>query len=266
VIISVIGTGIIGSAIVKSLSKSDFTQKIIATRRNIDKIRELEKLGITLTENNKHAADEADLVIICVKPLDIKEVLNEIKNEIESKLVVSVAAAVPIDFLKSIAPRAKFIRAMPNIGILVGEAFIAYCADSEVNSDDKRKVEKIFGTLGKCREVDEKYMDAITGLSGSGPAYISIVIEALMYAGLKVGLPRDLSLLSSAQTVLGTGKLILETNKHLAELKDMVVTPAGTTIEGIYEIEEGGIRTSIMRAVEAATNKSKKITKKAFIN
>ena len=258
--ISIIGAGIIGGAIAKCLLKSKVCDKLIVTRRKIKKLEELRALGAEVTDNNRYAAKEADVIIVSVKPRDVKKILLDIKDEIKGKLVLSIAAAVPLEFLKSNAPGAKFIRAMPNIAVLVQEAFTAYCVDSSVTEEDKKIAEKILGSMGKCFEVDEKDMDAITGLSGSGPAYIAIVIEALMYAGLKVGLPRELALFASAQTVLGTGKLIIETGKHSSELKDMVVTPAGTTIEGIYEIEESGIRSAIMRAVEAATKKSKEIS------
>ena len=258
--ISIIGAGIIGSAIAKSLIKGCYGEKIIATRRRIEKLGELKDMGVEVTRDNKYAAKEGDIIILTVKPKDVKKVLTEIRKEIAGKLVISLAAAVPLQYLKDVAPEARFVRAMPNVAVLVQEAFIGYCVGSEVTEEDKKTVKEIFKTMGKSVEVEEKDMDAITGLSGSGPAYIAILIEALMYAGLKVGLSRDLALFASAQTVLGTGKLIIETRKHSSEIKDMVVTPAGTTIEGIYEIEESGIRSAIMRAVEAATKKSKQIT------
>ncbi len=258
--ICVIGVGVIGSAIVKSLLRGMSGIKIIATRRNVDELKELEKLGVIITCDNKKAASEADVVMLCVKPMDVKGVLEEVKKQIEGKLVVSVAAAVPLKFLKEITPKTRFVRAMPNIAVLVNEAFIAYCSGPDVTSTDKKIVGEIFSKMGKYIKVHEKYMNSITGLSGSGPAYLLVIIEALINAGLKVGLPKDLAFLSSAQTVIGTGKLLLETKKRLSELKDMVVTPGGTTIEGIYELESGGIRIAIMRTVEAATKKSEKIT------
>lgn len=258
--ICVIGAGVIGSAIVKSLLRGMNGIKIIATRRNVNELKELEKLGVIITSDNKKAASEADVVVLCVKPMDVKGVLEAVKRQIEGKLVVSVAAAVPIKILKEITPKTRFVRAMPNIAVLVNEAFIAYCLGPDVTSTDKKIVGEIFGKMGKYIEVHEKYMNSITGLSGSGPAYILVIIEALINAGLKVGLPKDLAFLSSTQTVIGTGKLLLETKKRLSELKDMVVTPGGTTIEGIYELESGGIRITIMRTVEAATKKSEKIT------
>ncbi|UCE16840.1 MAG: pyrroline-5-carboxylate reductase [Candidatus Bathyarchaeota archaeon] len=258
--VAVIGAGVIGGAIVKSLLKSKYDDKITATekRQKIEKLEELEKLGATITWNNKTAAKESDIIFICVKPNAVGEVLKEISKEIEGKLVISTAATIPLEFYKKIVPKARFVRTMPNVAVLVQEAFTAYCCDSGVTSEDKRKVEKILKFMGICQEVEEKYMDALTALSGSGPAYISVIIEALMYAGLKVGLPRELSLYSSAQTVLGTGKLILETREHPAKIKDMVTTPGGTTIEGIYELEGSEIRTALMKAVEMATEKCSK--------
>lgn len=254
--LAIIGAGSIGGAIAKGLMKSGYKGRIIATRRNVEKLRELETLGIEVTNDNRKAAREADIVFLCVKPNDVRRVLEEIKEEIAGKLVISTAATIPLDYYKKLVPRARFIRSMPNIAILVQESFTAYTCDNEVTQYDRDKVKKIFNLLGICQEVEEKYMDAVTALSGSGPGYISIIIEALMYAGLKVGLPRDLSLRSAAQTVLGTGKLALQLNGHVAEIKDMVTTPGGTTIEAIYELEGSQIRQALMRAVEKATEKS----------
>lgn len=257
--IAVIGAGVIGGAIVKSLLKKGYEGSVIATRRNVEKLKELEMLGAKITTNNREAARNADIIFLCVKPSEIRKVLKEIENEIEGKLVISTAATIPIKFYKEIVPKAKFVRTMPNIAVLVQEAYTAYCCDENVTPSDKKKVEELLNIMGVSQEVEEKYMDAITALSGSGPAYISIIIEALMYAGLRVGLPRNLSLQSAAQTVLGTGKLILETQENPAKIKDMVTTPGGTTIEAIYELEGSQIRQALMRAIKAATEKCHKI-------
>lgn len=260
--IAVIGAGTIGSAIAKSLLCKGF-ENIAATRRQADRLKELTSLGATVTSDNKRAVADADVVILCVKPSDALEVLEEIKEEAADKLVISVAAALPLQLLKSKAPRSRFIRAMPNMAVLVQESFTAYCVDGDATIEDRERAKGIFEAMGKHREVAETYLDAITGLSGSAPAYLAIVVEALMYAGLKVGLPRDLALASSAQSLVGLGRLIQETAKHPAELKDLVVTPAGVTIEAIYQVESGGIRTAIMNGVEAATKKSQAIVEKA---
>lgn len=258
--IAIIGAGTIGGAIVESLLVSKYDDKIIATRRRIEKIEDLRKKGVLVTKDNEAAANEADAVMLCVKPKDIGSVLNEIEVEISGKLVISIAAATTLKFLKENAPKTRFIRAMPNVSVLVQESFTAYSCDEDVTAKDKVVAEEIFKCMGDCAEVEEKYMDVITALSGSVPAYTAIIIESLMYAGLKMGLPRGLALNSSVRAVMGGAKLALKSSKHIAELKDMVVTPGGVTIEGIFQLEEGRIRTTMMRAVEAATLKSKKIT------
>jgi len=258
--LGIIGAGTIGRAIVESLLVSEYGEKIIATRRQVEKIEDLKEKGVVVTRDNRLAAREADAIMLCVKPKDVRGVLNEIREEIGGKLIISVAAAIPLKLLKENAPSARFIRAMPNIAVLVQESFTAYCCDENITAEDKKVAEEIFRSMGDSAEVDEKYMNAITGLSGSTPAYTAIIIESLMYAGLKMGLPRNLALDSSIKAVLGGAKLASKTSRHIAELKDMVVTPGGVTIDGIYELEDGGIRTTIMRAVEAATIKSKKIT------
>lgn len=178
------------------------------------------------------------------------------------KLVITTAATVPLAYYKKLVPGARFIRAMPNIATLVRESFTAFCCDADVTHKDRALAEQVFNMFGISLEVEEKYMDAITALSGSGPGYLSIIIEGLMYAGLRVGLPRDLALVSSAQTVLGTGKLVLKMGENPSKIKDMVTTPGGTTIEAIYELEGSQIRQTLMRAVTEATTKSQTIREK----
>jgi pyrroline-5-carboxylate reductase len=258
--VAVIGAGVIGGAIVKCLLKSGAVDRVVATRRSTERLEDLRRLGAEITDDNVEASREADVVFVSVKPGDVTGVLKEIREAISGKLVVSTAAIIPLEHYSKIAPEARFVRTMPNVAALVGESFTAYCCERKVSEGDRETVRRLLGTMGKCQEVEEKYMDAITGLSGSGPAYIAIVIEALMYAGLKVGLPRDLSLYSSAQSVLGAAKLILDGKLSASEIKDMVTTPGGTTIEGIYQLEDGKLRTALMNAVEAAANKCASIS------
>ncbi|MEM2915310.1 MAG: pyrroline-5-carboxylate reductase, partial [Candidatus Bathyarchaeia archaeon] len=221
--IAVIGAGAIGGAVSKGLLESKY--RVVAAEKRLERRKELEKLGLTVIDDNKKAAKEAEIIILCVKPKDVKEVLKEIRNEIKEKLVISMAAAVNLGFLKKLAPESRFIRAMPNMAILVRESFTAYCVASDVAVEEKENAEKLLKTLGEVVEIDEAQMDAITALSGCAPAYLSIIVEAMTYAGLEVGLTRDLALSASAQAMIGTGKLILEAKKAPCEIKDMVTTP-----------------------------------------
>ncbi|MEM2098880.1 MAG: pyrroline-5-carboxylate reductase [Candidatus Bathyarchaeia archaeon] len=262
----VIGSGMMGSAIVKSLLKSGYKGKIIATDFQQERVKEIEKLGIAASTDNRGAAADANIIFIVVKPPDVEKVLKEIRQEIANKLVISVAATVPLKFLKKNAPEARFVRIMPNVAALVQASYTAYSCDADVTEHDKAKIKTLLNMMGICAEVNEVYMDAITALSGSGPGYLSIIIEALMDAGLRVGLPRDIALSSAAQTVMGTGKLVLELQEHPAKIRDMVTTPGGTTIEAIYELEGSQIRQALMRAIEKATKKCNIIRDRLGLN
>ena len=257
--VAVIGAGVIGGAIVKCLINSKIPESVIATRRNLEALIKLADLGANISDNNKIAAREAEVVFLCVKPNDIGNVLNEIKEEVQGKLVISTAAVIPLKTLETIEPEARYVRTMPNIAAMVGESFTAYTMGSSTLLEDKSIVESLLNTMGTCMEIEEKYMDAVTGLSGSGPAFVAIVIEALTYAGLRVGLPRELCRVASAQSVLGAARLIMEDVCTPSEIAEMVTTPGGTTIEGIYQIEDGKLRTALMNAVQAATEKSSNI-------
>lgn len=259
--VGIIGAGQIGSALAKIIAETG-RYHVIASRRNLSKIRDLERLGIELTRDNKTVASKSNIIIVSVKPHKVIEVLREISEEVRNKIVISVAAAIPLDRLVEAAPGAKIVRAMPNINILVKASFTAYSRGPKLSEDDVKKVQELFQLMGEYIEVDEELMDAVTALSGSGPAYVSTLIEAMAYAGLKVGMPRELAYYSAAYTVYGSAKLYLDTKLHPSVIKEMVLTPAGVTIEGIYYLEEGGIRTAIMRAVEAATKKAKEIAEK----
>ena len=180
----------------------------------------------------------------------------------KGKLVISAAATLPLSFLEETVPEAKFVRIMPNLAILVQASYTAFCVDADVTKEERENVKVLLDFMGVSEEIDEKYMDAITALSGSGPGYLSIVLEAMTYAGLKTGLPRELAQSASAQTMLGTGKLVLELKETPAKIRDMVTTPGGTTIDAIYELEGSQVRQSLMRAIEQATKKSQQIREK----
>ena len=264
--IAVIGAGMMGGAIVKSLAKGGYKGKITAADAMQARIVEMEKLGVAATSDNRKAVAESDIIFIVVKPGDEEKVLKETSKELKGKLVVSVAATVPLAFLKKTVPEAKFIRIMPNLAVLVQASYTAFTCDEDVTQKDKEQVKALLDMMGVNEEVDEKYMDAITALSGSGPGYLSIIVEALVQAGLKVGLPRNIALNSAAQTVLGTGKLIIDLKEDPARIRDMVTTPGGTTIAAIYELEGSQVRQALMRAVEEATKKSQAIREKLGIN
>jgi len=151
-------------------------------------------IGACTTEDNCKAASDADIIFICVKPGDIERLLKEVSNAIKDKIVISIAATLPLSYLKKIVPEAKFVRVMPNLAILVQESYTAYCCADTVTINDKVRVTTLLNMMGKSEEVDEKYMDAITGLSGSGPGYLAIIAEGMLYGGLKVGLPRNIAL------------------------------------------------------------------------
>jgi pyrroline-5-carboxylate reductase len=251
-----------GGAIIKSLVKGKYKGKIIAADFMTEKLKEFEALGVSVTADNRKAAEGADILFIGVKPGDLAKVLNGISKEAKGKLLVSMAATVPLAFIKRNVPGARVVRIMPNIAALVQASFTAFCCDAEVTARDKDKVDAILNLMGVAEEVDEKYMDAITGLSGSGPGYMSIIAEALTYAGLKVGLPRNIAERASAQVMVGTAKLITDLPEHPAKIRDMVTTPGGTTVEAIYELERAKVRQALMRAVERATKKSAQIREK----
>ncbi|HDJ66426.1 MAG TPA: pyrroline-5-carboxylate reductase, partial [Nitrososphaeria archaeon] len=184
--IGVIGAGQIGSAIAKVLAETG-KYEIIASRRKIGKVRDLEKLGVKLTRMNREVAKESDVIFISVKPYKVPEILNEVSDLLRNKLLISVAAAISISKLQKLAPEAKIVRAMPNIALKVKTGFIAYSRGPKITEEDINLVRELFSEMGYCMEVDEGLMDAVTALSGSGPAYVAIMIEAMAHAGLKVG-------------------------------------------------------------------------------
>ena len=259
--ITVIGSGMMGGAIIRSLVKGG-CQNVTAVDIAVDRLKEYEPLGIKTSNDNKKSAASADVVFIIVKPGDVGKVLAEIKSEIKDKLLISVAATVPLAYLRKNAPEAKIVRIMPNLGALVQAAYTAFCCEPNVNAQDKEKIKALLAMMGTSDEVDEKYMDAITALSGSGPGYLSVIVEAMEYAGLKVGLPRNIALKCAAQTFIGIGKLVIELHEEPSTIKDMTTTPGGTTIETIYQIEQSQIRPAIMRAIEEATKKSQTVREK----
>ncbi len=215
-------------------------------------------LGITATTDNRKAVQGADIVLLCVKPQVVGEVLKEIAPELSEKtLVISVAASVPTNYIEQRLPaKVPIVRAMPNTCSAVGCGMTGICRGAFAGAEHLEIAKAMFDAVGRTVTVDEKNMDAVTGLSASGPAYAYIILESLAEAGVKVGLPRDVATLLAAQTMKGAASVVLETGDHPALLKDAVTTPAGCTIDGILELEEGKLRVTLIKAVVKATQRA----------
>ncbi|MGB5748439.1 MAG: pyrroline-5-carboxylate reductase [Desulfobacterales bacterium] len=263
--IAIIGTGNMGEALVGGLivSQSSKPKNIICSDIKQDKLDQVKsKFKVRTTTNNLKAVAEADIIIYAVKPQIMAATLAETAAELDmSKLVISIAAGVPLAAMEAcINKDLRLIRVMPNIAAFVKEAASAIAAGAHATKEDVGLAMEIFNSIGKCIFLKENYlMDAITGLSGSGPAYIFLIVDALADAGVKMGLSRQDSLFLSAQTVLGAAKLLIETQEHPGQLKDRVTSPGGTAIAGLATLESGGLRTTLINAVEAATLRSKEL-------
>jgi len=263
--ISVIGTGNMGEALVSGLISSGSTdpENVICTdiRENqLDSVKE--KYGVATTVDNLEAVKAAEIIIYAVKPQIIASVLRETAAGLDmSKTVISIAAGVPLAAIEScLNKKLRLIRVMPNIAAFVKESATVIAAGKNATKEDVKLAMAIFDSMGKTIFLKENIlMDAITGLSGSGPAYIFLIVDALADAGVKVGLSRQDALFLSTQTVLGAAKLLMETKEHPGRLKDMVTSPGGTAIAGIHALEKGGLRTTLINAVEIATQRSKEL-------
>ena len=261
-IVAVIGGGKIGDAVARRVALSTRVSQVIMTRKSAPENQATLAKNLVMTRDNSSAAAKASVVILAVKAGDAKGVLEEISGSTSDKLVISLMAAISIKRLERELPGAKIVRAMPNIAAKIGEAITAYAPSAGLGEKEISTVELILSCFGDCVQVSESLMDAVTALSGSGPAYIAVLIDALVTAGLKVGLPRDIALKLAIKTLTGTANMLAHTTMHPAELRDTVTTPAGTTIAGIYELEKGSFRTSIINAVEAATYAAERVAKK----
>ncbi|MBW2059633.1 MAG: pyrroline-5-carboxylate reductase [Deltaproteobacteria bacterium] len=262
--IGFIGAGNMAEAMLKGLLHSGASKPaniIVSDIRQdrLDFIRE--RFNVSVCKANPDTADQADLLVLAVKPQIMEPVLVELVDHLDmSKLIISIAAGIPLATIESYLHKdLRLIRAMPNIAALVLESATAICPGRHASQDDLRLAKAIFDSIGKTVIIEEVLMDAITGLSGSGPAYLFLIIDAMADAGVKVGLSRDNALALSAQTVLGAAKLLIETGEHPGRLKDKVTSPGGTAISGLHTLEEGGLRTTLINAVEVATLRSKEL-------
>jgi pyrroline-5-carboxylate reductase len=218
-----------------------------------------EKYGVKATSHNTEVVKQSEIIILSVKPQIMKQVVEEIAKYLDlSKLIISIAAGVPLDAIEACARKdLKLIRVMSNICVSVREGVSAIAGGKHALKEDLMMAKTIFDSVGKSLFIEEDLLDAVTGLSGSGPAYIFLIIDALADAGVKVGLSRDDALILAPQTVLGAAKMLIETGEHPGKLKDMVTSPGGTAIAGLHTLEEGGLRTTLINAVEVATQRSK---------
>src|SRR5689334_10769151 len=262
--IAFLGTGNMAEALIKGLLRAGTAkpEELIATFRRKERMEEFQKsYPVKTTLDNVAAAAEASVVVLSVKPQAMSKLLVQIAPAVDPhKLIISVAAGVPIMALeRKLGAGARIIRTMPNTPALVGMGACALAAGEHATQEDLDIASSIFQAVGITTVVDENLLDAVTGLSGSGPAYVFLVIEALSDAGVKVGLPRYTALKLAAQTVLGSAKLLIETGAHPGHLKDQVTSPGGTAIAGIATLEAGGLRTTLINAVEAATRRSREL-------
>jgi len=264
--IVVIGAGNIGGALIGGMLSSGVADRehLTACESSEERAREIrEKWGIeVVTSGNREPVSRAEVIILAVKPQTLPYVLKDIRDVLrEDQLLISVAAAFPISLIEKIIERKMPVfRAMPNIPVVVDEGATGLSANPVATREQRRFVENIFRSAGVVCVIDEEMMDAVTALSGSGPAYIYMVIEALISGGVKMGLTQQVATRLAEQTVLGAAKLVRETMLHPAILKDRVTTPGGVTISAIHELERHGLRAMLISAVETATKRSRQLT------
>jgi pyrroline-5-carboxylate reductase len=216
--------------------------------------------GAVVAQTNTQLTSASDTIVLCVKPGDAVEALRAVQSALKGKLVVSIVAGLGTKAVEAAAgPGGRVIRVMPNTPALVGEGAAAYALGSAATDQDAELVEKLFGSVGLIVRVKEPLLDAVTGLSGSGPAYVFTVIEALADGAVLMGIPRDVALQLAVQTVAGAAAMVRETKEHPATLRDQVTSPGGTTIAGLEALEKGGLRSALIAAVRAATERSREL-------
>ncbi|MGL5152107.1 MAG: pyrroline-5-carboxylate reductase [Clostridium sp.] len=260
--IGFIGCGNMGRAILSGIINKDFEkgEKIFVSRTNMGELEKLkDQFGVNISTDNKFVASKADILILAVKPNLYKKVIDEIREFLNPKVVViSIAAGLELSTLTSwLGDDTKVIRTMPNTPSMVSEGMTAICKNENVTDREMSYVKDLFCSLGEVEELEEKNFDGFTALCGSSPAYVFMFIEAMADGAVKLGIPRAKAYKMAAQSVLGSAKLVLDTNKHPGELKDMVCSPGGTTIEAVSELERNGFRWSVISAMEVCANKSK---------
>jgi pyrroline-5-carboxylate reductase len=256
-----LGAGNMAGALIKGLLHAHAVEpsRIVASDMKPERLKQLETThGIRTTTDNHELVRQVDVLVLAVKPQVVDKVLTALDGDVKpGTLVISVAAGVPIAAIEARLPAGSHVvRSMPNTPATALAGATAISAGTHATEDDMRIAHALFEAVGRVVTLDESQLDAVTGLSGSGPAYVMLMIEALADGGVKVGLHRDTALLLAAQTVYGSAKLLLETGEHPGRLKDMVTSPGGTAIAGLHTLESGGLRRTLIDAVETATLRS----------
>jgi len=264
--VGIIGSGKMGAALISGILKSNkySSQNILSYDKILERRKYIKSTyGIRVLESVSEVVKESSIIAIAVKPQDIIDVLKQVgENDLNGKIILSLAAGISTSYIVRYLPKnTEVVRAMPNLACSIGEGMICITGSRGTSTLSIGKIKKLFELTGKVILIDEKYMDAVTGLSGSGPAFVYVFIEALADAGVRLGLQRETSFTLAAQTTLGAGKLVVSTGEHPAKLKDLVVTPGGTTIEGLIEIEKGGLRAIVIEAVSKASEKAYQLQK-----
>lgn len=261
--IGFIGCGRLSAALFSGFAKSGLIkpQNMIASDVDQNMLKLVSKSGVKTTTDNNELVSQSSLIIIAVKPHVVSKILREVEPIVTpEKLFVSIAAGVTIKQMENyLPPKTRVIRVMPNTPALLQCGASVFSPGSTALPEDCQLVSKLFSSVGTCDTLPEAYLDSVTGMSGSGPAYAFVAIEALSDAGVGVGLPRDISTRLAAQTLMGAAKMVLETGQHPGQLKDAVCSPGGTTIAGVAKLEECGFRSALIKAVEAATLKSREL-------
>jgi pyrroline-5-carboxylate reductase len=259
---AIVGAGNMGMALMRGLIDSGVDPaRIAVTNKRPAKSQAIAaQYGVRSAASNGEAVRGADIVILAVKPQIFAKVLVEVRHEIEDALLISIAAGISTEKIeKALEPGVRVIRAMPNTPATIKQAATALSQGTHATETDVALAEAMFKEIGRVAVVDEVHLDAITGLCGSGPAYVFLIIEAFADAGVKVGLSREIATELAVQTIQGSARLLQATNEHPGKLKDQVTSPGGTAIAGLHTLEEGGLRTTIMNAVEAATRRSREL-------
>ncbi len=267
--IGIMGAGAMGGALCRGLVTSGLVspQRIIVSDPHKVHVDALQShLGVRVASDNVQCASQCSILLIAVKPYMVARVTSDISSALANRqpgdlpLIISIAAGIRTAYLAERLPSANpLVRAMPNTPAQVGLGACAYCGGENASTEHLRMAASIFRAVGTAVEVTENHMDAVTALSGSGPAYVYLMIEALIDGGVKVGLPRDTAHALAAQTVLGAAQMVLQTGLHPAQLRDMVTTPAGTTIEALASMEHSGVRAALIDAVVCAAERSKQL-------